>query len=115
MSPTNGSQQSYDQCYITTTVDGKTFNGSTPNGAVKSTAVNVGDVVNIDLVSIPVANPQNGGTVQMVIQSVVAVQKTTNQNTIQLNSSNQGSSYFFRMPPDDVTVTATVSPSFKPA
>lgn len=115
LSPTNGSQQSYDQCYITTTVDGKIFNGSTPNGAVKSTAVNVGDVVNIDLVSIPVANPQNGGTVQMVIQSVVAVQKTTNQNIIQLNSSNQGSSYFFRMPPDDVTVTATVSPSFKPA
>ena len=115
LSPTNGSQQSYDQCYITTTVDGKTFNGSTPNGAVKSTTVNVGDVVNIDLVSNPVANPQNGGTVQMVIQSVVAIQKTTNQNIIQLNNSSQGSSYFFRMPPDDVTVTAIVSPSFKPA
>ena len=115
LSTTHGSQQAYNQCYITATVDGKIFNGSTPNGAVKSTAVNVGDVVNIDLVSIPVANPQNGGTVQMVIQSVVAVQKTTNQNIIQLNSSNQGSSYFFRMPPDDVTVTATVSPSFKPA
>ena len=115
LSTTNGSQQAYNQCYITATVDGKIFNGSTPSGAVKSTTINVGDVVNIDLVSNPVANPQNGGTVQMVIQSVVAVQKTTNQNIIQLNSSNQGSSYFFRMPPDDVTVTATVSPSFKPA
>ena len=111
----NGSQQAYDQCYVTATVDGKTINGSTPSGAAKTTAVDVGDVVNIGLVSNPVENMQNGGTTKMVIQNAVAIQKTTNQNIMQLNSSEQGSTYSFTMPPDEVTVTLTVSPSFTPA
>lgn len=114
-STANGSQQAYDKCYVTATINGKVIKGSTPSGTLASTAVNVGDIVNIGLVSDPAENTQDGGTTKMVIQNAVAIQKTTNQNIMQLNSSEQGSTYSFTMPPDEVTVTLTVSPSFTPA
>ena len=114
-STANGSQQAYDKCYVTATINGKVINGSTPSGTLASTAVNVGDIINIGLVSDPAENTQDGGTTKMVIQNAVAIQKTTNQNIMQLNSSEQGSTYSFTMPPDEVTVTLTVSPSFTPA